>query len=168
MMARDGDAVRQFLPRSQGGLAPRDSPTHPVCVMPSGARSHNPCPAGTTGPLTSAQIDTITRQAREVQALIAYIFRPRSVEEHVREAAREFGIPEDAFVRVIRCESQMNPQAVNRSSGALGLGQHLPRYYAARAANLGYGYGSWSDPRANARVSAWLWRTSGPQHWVCY
>jgi len=91
----------------------------------------------------------------------------KSPESHVRAAAREFGIPEEAFVRVIRCESGMNPGAVNRSSGALGLGQHLPRYYAARAAALGYGYGSWSDARANARVSAWLWATSGPQHWVC-
>lgn len=103
----------------------------------------------------------LTRYLNAVQA-------NQSPEGHVRAAAREFGIPEEAFVRVIRCESGMNPRAVNSSSGALGLGQHLPRYWGARAAALGYGYDSWSDPRANARVSAWLWATSGPQHWVCY
>lgn len=102
--------------------------------------------------------------------LIAYlraVDAAKSPETHVREAAREFGIPEGAFVRVIRCESGMNPRAVNPTSGALGLGQHLPRYWPARAAALGYPASAWSDARANARVSAWLWRTSGPQNWVC-
>jgi soluble lytic murein transglycosylase-like protein len=94
--------------------------------------------------------------------------RNASPEAQVRLAAREFGIPESEFVRVIQCESGMNPRAVNSSSGALGLGQHLPRYWGARAAALGYSYGDWSDARANARVSAWLWATEGPHHWVCW
>lgn len=86
----------------------------------------------------------------------------------VRAAAREFHIDEVAFVRVIGCESGFNPSAVNSSSGALGLGQHLPWYWGARAAALGYSYDDWDDARANARVSAKLWRDSGPQNWVCY
>ncbi len=85
-----------------------------------------------------------------------------------RNAAIEFGIPVDAFMRVIDCESHFNPGAVNSSSGALGLGQHLPSYWGGRAAQLGYSYGDWSNARANARVSAKLWRDSGPQNWVCY
>lgn len=85
-----------------------------------------------------------------------------------RRAAAEFGVPAAEFVRVLGCESGHNPRAVNASSGALGLGQHLPRYWGARAAALGYRYDNWSNARANARVSAWLWATSGPQHWVCY
>ena len=93
---------------------------------------------------------------------------PRDVPSIVRAAAVEFGVPADAFLRVIRCESQFNPLSVNRSSGALGLGQHLPQYWGGRAAALGYPYSAWSDPTANARVSAWLWATSGPQNWVCY
>lgn len=99
--------------------------------------------------------------------LALYLRAVMTPEAHVRAAAREFGIPEEAFVRVIRCESGMNPWAVNRSSGALGLGQHLPRYWPARAAALGYPPSAWSDARANARVSAWLWATDGPGHWVC-
>lgn len=101
--------------------------------------------------------------------LAAYLAAlPTDVISIERAAAREFGVPEQTFVRVLGCESGHNPGAVNRTSGALGLGQHLPRYWGARAAALGYPYGAWSDPRANARVSAWLWATSGPQHWVCY
>lgn len=111
----------------------------------------------------------LDRWADQQQALIAYLAAlPQDVVSIERAAAREFGIPEGDFVRVLGCESGHDPHAVNRSSGALGLGQHLPRYWGARAAALGYSYGAWSDARANARVSAWLWRTSGPQHWVCY
>lgn len=152
-----------------GPLAPLDSLSHPVCHRRGGGVTANPCPRGSTGPLTAVQVRQVSAEARTVTAVLAAIVSAanKSPEGHVRAAAREFGIPEEAFVRVVRCESGMNPAAVNRSSGALGLGQHLPRYYAARAAALGYGYGSWSDARANARVSAWLWATSGPQHWVC-
>jgi soluble lytic murein transglycosylase-like protein len=86
----------------------------------------------------------------------------------VHAAAIEFGIDPNEFARVIGCESNFDRFAVNSTSGALGLGQHLPQYWGARAAALGYPYSAWSNARANARVSAWLWRTSGPQHWVCY
>ncbi len=111
----------------------------------------------------------LDRWADQQRLLLAYLAAlPQDVISIERAAAREFGIPEGDFVRVLGCESGHNPHAVNRSSGALGLGQHLPRYWGARAAALGYPYGAWSDARANARVSAWLWRTSGPQHWVCY
>ena len=107
--------------------------------------------------------------ADQQRILLAYLAAlPRDVVSIERAAAREFGVPEGDFVRVLGCESGHNPRAVNRSSGALGLGQHLPAYYGARAAALGYQYSSWSDPRANARVSAWLWATSGPQNWSCY
>lgn len=108
------------------------------------------------------------RQARQLRRFINSVNCTGDVICIERRAAAEFGVPADDFVRVIGCESGHNPLAVNSSSGALGLGQHLPRYWGARAAALGYTYGDWSDARANARVSAWLWATSGPQHWVCY
>lgn len=118
---------------------------------------------------SARKVDALRREARQLTAkAYAYLRSLADPETQVRQAAREFGIPEADFVRVIRCESNMNPRAVNRSSGALGLGQHLPRYWRGRAAALGYDYDDWSDARANARVSAWLWATSGPQHWVCY
>lgn len=77
---------------------------------------------------------------------------------------RSSGITIETWSRIAWCESKLNPEAVNRSSGAVGLYQHLPRYFPARAAAAGYS----NDPlnaRVNAMVSAWLYATSGPQHW---
>lgn len=90
---------------------------------------------------------------------------PGSVEGIIRAAAAEFGVSGDLLVSIMRCESNLNPLAVNLSSGALGLGQHLPRYWGGRAAALGYPYEAWSDPVANARVSAKLMAEGGPGHW---
>ena len=88
-----------------------------------------------------------------------------SVEAIIRAAAAEFGVGGDLMVRIARCESGLNPAAVNASSGALGLFQHLPRYWPGRAAGLGYSSADWSNPTANARVSAVLLRDGGPGHW---
>ncbi len=90
-----------------------------------------------------------------------------SIESIIRSAATEFGVSGDLMVRIARCESTMNPLAVNPSSGALGLFQHLPQYWGARAAALGYGYADWSNPTANSRVSAVLMRDGGAGHWSC-
>jgi len=88
-----------------------------------------------------------------------------SVESTIRAAAAEFGVSGNLLVRIARCESTLNPQAVNRSSGALGLFQHLPRFWSGRAARLGYDYGSWSSPSANARVSAQMIAQGGTSPW---
>lgn len=88
-----------------------------------------------------------------------------SIEQIVRLAAREFGIPEQRFVDVIWCESKFIPDTTNSSSGALGLGQHMPRYWADRSIAVYGKVVAWDDPVANARVSAWLWATDGSQHW---
>jgi len=88
------------------------------------------------------------------------------IEGIIHAAAAEFGVDGALMVRIARCESNLNPSVVNSSSGALGLFQHMPQYWGGRAANLGYGYDAWSDPVANARVSAVLMRDGGPSHWV--
>lgn len=80
-------------------------------------------------------------------------------------AAAEYGVDGQLMLRIARCESGLNPRAVNASSGALGLFQHLPSLWPARAAGLGYPPEAWSDPTANARVSAVLLRDGGPGHW---
>lgn len=90
---------------------------------------------------------------------------PGSVEQIIRAAAAEFGGSGDLLVSIARCESGLDPHAVNSSSGALGLFQHLPRYWPTRAAGLGYSFDDWLDPTANARVSAKLLAEGGPGHW---
>jgi soluble lytic murein transglycosylase-like protein len=66
-------------------------------------------------------------------------------------------------LRIAKCESNYNPYAVNRSSGAAGLFQFLPSTWAGSP----YHAQSPFDPVANARAAAWLYQRSGPSQWEC-
>jgi soluble lytic murein transglycosylase-like protein len=66
-------------------------------------------------------------------------------------------------IRVSRCESNYNPYAVNRSSGASGLFQFLPSTWAFTPQHTQ----SVFDPVANATAAAWLYNRSGPNQWSC-
>ncbi|HEY7200096.1 MAG TPA: transglycosylase SLT domain-containing protein [Candidatus Dormibacteraeota bacterium] len=66
-------------------------------------------------------------------------------------------------LRVAKCESNYNPYAVNKSSGASGLFQFLPSTWASSP----YHASSPFDPTANAKAAAWLYQRSGPGQWVC-
>ncbi len=70
-------------------------------------------------------------------------------------------------MQIMACESGGNPNATNRSSGAAGLFQFLPRYWAGRAANAGFAGTSPYDPTANVATAAWLLKTGGEAHWEC-
>lgn len=76
----------------------------------------------------------------------------------------------DRAMRVLACESGGDPNARNRTSGASGLFQHIPRFWAERSTAAGYGGESIFDPVANVAVAAWMiydYPTGGWQHWVC-
>lgn len=76
----------------------------------------------------------------------------------------------DRALRIMACESNGDPDARNRSSGASGLFQHMPRYWAERSAGAGFGGESIFDPVANVAVAAWMvydYPGGGWQHWVC-
>lgn len=62
-------------------------------------------------------------------------------------------------------ESRGDPGAVNSSSGASGLFQHLPRYWPERSIAAGWSGASIFDPEANVAVAAWL-RADGWHHWT--
>jgi len=66
-------------------------------------------------------------------------------------------------LRVAKCESNYNPFAVNRSSGASGLFQFLPSTWAFTPQHTQ----SVFDPVANAQAAAWLYQRSGPGQWSC-
>ena len=68
-------------------------------------------------------------------------------------------------LRIAKCESGYNPNAVNRSSGASGLFQFLPSTW--RGTPQGSAGASVFDPVANAQAAAWLYQRSGPGQWVC-
>jgi soluble lytic murein transglycosylase-like protein len=94
-----------------------------------------------------------------------------NVEQIVREAARKYGVDENHLVHIARCESSMNPNAVNygynENGYPSGLYQHLSGYWPARAAKYGYAGASVFDPVANANVTAGMFRDGASNLWEC-
>ena len=91
----------------------------------------------------------------------------------VISAITAMGGPEtdvNKFLRVMKCESNGDPDAFNAASGASGLMQHLNNYWPWRAKMAGFEGASPFDPIANIYTSAWLLyahSAGGWQHWVC-
>ncbi len=132
-----------FLMRAFELMPPEDLPIIPPHVIEEYLAERN-APAWPTGP-----------GAEGWRPLVELFFDPADV---------------DRAVRIIACESNGNPSARNPSSGASGLFQHMPRYWADRSSSAGYGGSSILDPEANVAVAAWLvydYRAGGWQHWVC-
>ena len=82
--------------------------------------------------------------------------------------------PEDRqwALRVAFCESTGFPEditsdAVNRSSGAAGWFQHLPKFWEERSTKAGIPGGDIMDPENNVYIASWLlYETSqGTSHW---
>ncbi|HJQ95041.1 MAG TPA: transglycosylase SLT domain-containing protein [Acidimicrobiia bacterium] len=92
---------------------------------------------------------------------------PRPVEEW-RSLVSSYFAPSDVdkALRVISCESGGDPNAQNPSSGAAGLFQHIPRYWAERAASIGLPGASIFDPVANVAAAAYLVYTEGWSPWA--
>lgn len=59
-------------------------------------------------------------------------------------------------LRIIDCESNGDPDAVNPYTGAAGLFQFLPSTWASASPQAGYGGSSALDPQANIATAAWL------------
>ena len=81
----------------------------------------------------------------------------------ITAAARRYGQSPSAMIAVARCESSLNPRAVNRSSGASGLFQFLPSTWRTTP----YATQSSFDPVASANAAAWMWSVGRRREWVC-
>lgn len=92
---------------------------------------------------------------------------PKRVAKIVRCAARVTpGVSPDKAVAVASCESGLNPYA--RSPGNhLGLMQHHEDYWAERARRYGFAGHHWTDPVAQAFVTARMVRDGGWSPWSC-
>jgi hypothetical protein len=66
-------------------------------------------------------------------------------------------------LRLAQCESNFNPYAVNRYSGAAGLFQFLATTWAGTP----WRGQSPFDPNANAQAAAWLYAKYGAGQWAC-
>lgn len=84
----------------------------------------------------------------------------------VTDAAHEFGVDPGQLIRIPPRESGWNAMVQNCSSGACGLFQHLPQYWAGRAEAIGSPGADCRDPVANARAAAMMFRGSRFTPWA--
>lgn len=78
-------------------------------------------------------------------------------------AADTYGQPRADMLRVARCESVLDPTAVNPSSGASGLFQFMPGTWRTTP----FADQDIFDPVANANAAAWMWANGRRNEWVC-
>jgi len=76
----------------------------------------------------------------EVRAMVKLHFEPTDVNK---------------AVRVAWCESRFDPNASDLRTGGVGLFNHLPQYWATRAANAGFPGAEATDPEASTAAAAW-------------
>ena len=81
----------------------------------------------------------------------------------ITDAAVRYGQSPSAMLAVARCESNLDPNVVNRSSGASGLFQFMPGTWRTTP----YASSSIFDPWANANAAAWMWSVGRRGEWVC-
>lgn len=86
-----------------------------------------------------------------------------SMVDIIYAAAAKYGQNGDAMLAVARCESVLDPNAVNPYSNASGLFQFLPGTWATTP----YANSSIFDPVANAEAAAWMWSVGRRGEWVC-
>jgi uncharacterized protein YraI len=86
-----------------------------------------------------------------------------SIVDIITAAANRYGQSPSAMIAVARCESNLNPNAVNPRSNASGLFQFLPGTWRTTP----YASSSIFDPYANANAAAWMWSVGRRGEWVC-
>lgn len=77
-------------------------------------------------------------------------------------AADRYGQPREDMLRVARCESNLDPNAVN-PAGSYGLFQFVPSTWASTP-YAGYDI---FDPWASANAAGWMWSQGRRGEWVC-
>lgn len=78
-------------------------------------------------------------------------------------AADRYGQSRSAMLAVAQCESLLDPNIVNQSSGASGLFQFMPGTWATTP----YAAENIFDPVANANAAGWMWSVGRRGEWVC-
>ena len=81
----------------------------------------------------------------------------------IAKAAKKFGQSESAMVRVARCESVLDPCAVNPSGPYYGLFQFLKSTWKTTP----YADRDIFDPEAQSLATAWMWKQGRKNEWAC-
>ena len=87
----------------------------------------------------------------------------KEVLRFIANAAKKYGQSKKAMERVARCESALDPCAVNRSGPYYGLFQFLKSTWKTTP----YKNRSIWDPEAQALATAWMWKQGRKNEWAC-
>lgn len=94
-----------------------------------------------------------------------------NIEQIIRQAAIKNGLDENYLLRIAKCESSLNPNAVNKSyydnGHPSGLFQHISGYWPSRANKYGYPGASVFNAEANANVTAAMIKEGKGYLWEC-
>jgi hypothetical protein len=135
--------------------------------LPGDATTEAPNQAPVT---TIAETASDAGQTATVEGTIASPGSGWLSQVQVRALAAEYFNAEDVnrAVRVAWCESRFNPASTNLRTGAVGLFQHLPRYWEARAESAGFPGAEPTDPEASTAAAAWaVYNEGGWDTFVC-
>jgi hypothetical protein len=81
----------------------------------------------------------------------------------IQAAAKKYGQNAKDMERVARCESVLDPCAVNRAGPWYGLFQYLKSTWRQTP----YGNESIWDPEAQSMATAWMWKEGRKNEWAC-
>ncbi|MGC4107974.1 MAG: SH3 domain-containing protein [Thermomicrobiales bacterium] len=119
----------------------QSAPTTPVTPVPTDPVTPSPTePTSPGGPYTEDEIIQI-----------------------IYDAADRYGQPRADMLRVAMCESNLDPSAVNGSSGASGLFQFMPSTFASTP----YADQDIFDAWASANAAGWMWSVGRRNEWEC-
>ncbi|MHB1524981.1 MAG: transglycosylase SLT domain-containing protein [Candidatus Dormibacteria bacterium] len=124
-------------------------PLHETVVTP-------PPPPPPPPPVKAPMVDPVIQARPEVVAPSV-----AAIEQIILSASKRYGVPYGRLLSVAKCESSLNPLAVNRSSGASGLFQFMPATF--------YGHGGtdiW-NPTQQANTAAKMFSIGESSEWVC-
>jgi hypothetical protein len=87
----------------------------------------------------------------------------KEILKFIGKAAKKYGQSKRVMERVARCESGLDPCAVNRSGPYYGLFQFLKSTWKTTP----YKKRSIWDPEAQALATAWMWKQGRKNEWAC-
>ena len=119
-----------------GSAAPEsDSVDQPAQATEEASAQQDEAAPGTIASPSSGWLSEV-----EVRVLVSAYFEPEDV---------------NRAIRIAWCESRFDPTATDLRTGAVGLFQHLPRYWEERTANAGFAGAQPTDPEASVAAAAW-------------
>jgi len=82
---------------------------------------------------------------------------------YISKSAKKYHQSRSAMERVARCESNLDPCAINRQGPYYGLYQFLKSTWKTTP----YGNESIFDPEAQALAAGWMWSEGRKDEWAC-